>query len=130
MVGVVLVSHSRKIVEGLYELIHQMTGNKVNIGISGGTNDGHLGTNVSEIMDRIKECETGDGVVVLVDIGSSIMSTQMALELLDDNYGDKIKIADAPLLEGAIAACVEASIGSDLNQVLNVAEEAKKLNKV
>lgn len=129
MVGIVIVSHSRKIVEGLYELINQMTAGKIDIGISGGTEDGHLGTNIDEIMEEIKRCESGDGVLVLVDIGSSVMSAQMALELLGEDYANKVKIADAPLIEGAIAASVEASIGSDIDKVLKVAEATKNLVK-
>ncbi|MBZ4656026.1 MAG: dihydroxyacetone kinase, phosphotransfer subunit [Thermoanaerobacter sp.] len=130
MVGIVLVSHSRKIVEGIYELASQMTGGKVPIGIAGGTQDGRLGTDATEIMEEIKKVDEGEGVVVLVDIGSAVMSAQMAIELLGEEYEGKVKIADAPLVEGAIAASVEASIGSDFDKVLLVAEEAKKLNKL
>lgn len=130
MVGIVLVSHSRKIVEGLYELINQMTGGKVKIGISGGTEDGRLGTNTEEIMNEIKKVDSGDGVVVLADIGSALMSAQMAIELLGDEYTGKAKVADAPLVEGAVAACVEASIGSNLDRVVEVAKEAGKIVKL
>lgn len=129
MVGIVLVSHSRKIVEGIYELASQMTGGKVPIGIAGGTQDGRLGTDATEIIEQIKKVDKQEGVVVLVDIGSAVMSAQMAIELLGEEYQKKVKIADAPLVEGAIAASVEASIGSDFDKVLLVAEEAKKLNK-
>jgi dihydroxyacetone kinase DhaKLM complex PTS-EIIA-like component DhaM len=81
-------------------------------------------------MEEIKKVDEGEGVVVLVDIGSAVMSAQMALELLGKEYEGKVKIANAPLVEGAIAASVEASIGSDFNKVLSVAEESKKLNKL
>jgi len=130
MVGIVLVSHSRKIVEGLYELTTQMTGGKVPIGISGGTEDGRLGTDAAKIIEEIKKVDKGDGVAVLVDIGSTVISAQLAVELLGEEYKDKVKIADAPLVEGAVAACVEASIGSNLERVIGVAEEAKKLCKI
>lgn len=130
MVGIVLVSHSRKIVEGVYDIANQMTGGKVPIGIAGGTPDGRSGTDAAEIMEQIKKVDKGEGVIVLVDIGSAVMSAQMAIELLGDKYRDKVKIADAPLVEGSIAASVEASIGSDFNRVLAVAEEAKKINKL
>lgn len=130
MVGIVLVSHSRKIVEGLYELINQMTGGKVRIGISGGTDDGRLGTNTAEIINEIQKADSGDGVVVLADIGSALMSAQMAIEFLGDEYSGKVRIADAPLVEGAVAACVEASIGSNLDKVAEVAKEAGKIAKL
>ncbi|MBE0068428.1 dihydroxyacetone kinase phosphoryl donor subunit DhaM [Thermoanaerobacterium thermosaccharolyticum] len=130
MVGIVIVSHSKKIADGLYELIDQMTGGKINIGKSGGTKDGRLGTNIDEIIEEIKRCESGDGVLVLVDLGSSVMSAQMALEFLGEDYENKVKIADAPLVEGAIAASVEASIGSDIIKVKAVAEAAKNFVKI
>ncbi|MGB9679272.1 MAG: dihydroxyacetone kinase phosphoryl donor subunit DhaM, partial [Thermoanaerobacteraceae bacterium] len=113
MVGIVLVSHSRQIVEGLYELVNQMTGGKVSIGIAGGTEDGRLGTDATKIMKEIEKIDNNEGVVILVDIGSSVMSAQMAIELLGADYENKVKIADAPLIEGAVAASVEASIGSN-----------------
>ncbi|MGB9780194.1 dihydroxyacetone kinase phosphoryl donor subunit DhaM [Caldanaerobacter sp.] len=130
MVGIVLVSHSRKIVEGIFELVNQMTRGEVPIGLAGGTPDGRLGTDATEIAEEIKKVDKGEGVVVLVDIGSAIMSAQTALELLGEEYESKVKIADAPLVEGAVAAAVEASIGSNFEKVLGVAEEAKKMNKL
>lgn len=130
MVGIVIVSHSKKVADGLYELADQMTGGKIRIGRSGGTKDGRLGTNVDEIVEEIKKCESGDGVLILVDLGSSVMSAQMALEFLDEEYAGKVEIADAPLVEGTIAASVEASIGSDILKVKEVAEAAKNLVKI
>ena len=130
MVGIVLVSHSRKIVEGIFELVNQMTRGEVPIGLAGGTPDGRLGTDATEIAGEIKKVDKGEGVVVLVDIGSAIMSAQTALELLGEEYESKVKIADAPLVEGAVAAAVEASIGSNFEKVLSVAEEAKNMNKL
>jgi len=130
MVGIVLVSHSRQIVEGLYELVNQMTGGKVSIGIAGGTEDGRLGTDATKIMKEIEKIDNNEGVVILVDIGSSVMSAQMAIELLGSDYENKVKIADAPLIEGAVAASVEASIGSNFKRVLEVAEQAKNINKI
>jgi dihydroxyacetone kinase phosphotransfer subunit len=130
MVGIVLVSHSRKIVEGIFELVNQMTRGEVPIGLAGGTPDGRLGTDATEIAEEIKKVDKGEGVVVLVDIGSAIMSAQTALELLGEEYESKVKIADAPLVEGAVAAAVEASIGSNFEKVLSVAEEAKNMNKL
>ena len=71
----------------------------------------------------------GDGVVIMVDLGSAVLSAETALEFLTDELRTRVKIADAPVVEGAIAATVEASLGSELAQVLRTAEEARNLKK-
>lgn len=129
MVGIVLVSHSVKIVEGTIELCQQMAQSEIKLINAGGTSDGSIGTDTTKIMSAIEDANTGDGVVLIADIGSSVMSTQMALEFLDEEIQEKVILADAPFVEGSIAAVVEASLGHDLSKVVQAAEQAKNYSK-
>lgn len=130
MVGLVIVSHSRKLAEGLCELTNQLSQGKVKILPAGGMEDGSLGTDATRIMDAVQEADSGDGVLIIADLGSAILSSDMAIEMLDENKKSKIVIADAPFVEGGVAAAVEASLGSDLNKVKEAAEGAKELKKI
>jgi dihydroxyacetone kinase phosphotransfer subunit len=129
MVGIVLVSHSVKIVEGTIELCQQMAQSEIKLINAGGTADGRIGTDTTKIMSAIEDANTGDGVVLIADIGSSVKSTQMALEFLDEEIREKIILADTPFVEGSIAAVVEASLGHDLKKVVKAAEQAKNYSK-
>jgi dihydroxyacetone kinase phosphotransfer subunit len=129
MVGIVIVSHSAKAAEGIKELAVQMSGDSRSIVAAGGIWDGSIGTDAVKIKEAIEEADSGEGVVVLVDLGSSVMSSSMAIELLDESLGKRVRIADAPILEGAIVAAVQASIGDTLDNVLAVAEESRSLIK-
>ncbi|MGE5632935.1 MAG: dihydroxyacetone kinase phosphoryl donor subunit DhaM [Caulobacteraceae bacterium] len=130
MVGIVIVSHSKKAAEGIRELAVQMSGEGQQIIAAGGVEDGSIGTDAVKIRDAIKEADTGEGVLVMVDLGSAVLSTNMAIELLTES-GSKaiVKIADAPVLEGAISAAVQASIGDSIEGVAAAAEEARSLHK-
>lgn len=129
MVGIVIVSHSGKVAEGIRDIALQMARPEQQIIAAGGTSDGKIGTDVLKVSEAICSANTGDGVVVLVDLGSAVMSTDTALELLDDEIRKMVKIADAPILEGAISAVVEASLGSSLAEVIATAEGARNLRK-
>ncbi|QZY54417.1 dihydroxyacetone kinase phosphoryl donor subunit DhaM [Crassaminicella profunda] len=128
MVGMVIVSHSEKIAKGIVELCSQMADN-VKIEAAGGTDDGRIGTDATKIMAAIEKVYSEEGVLILVDLGSAILSTELALDLLEDKMREKIVIADAPIVEGSIAASVQAAIGSSLEEVKAVAEESKNLSK-
>jgi dihydroxyacetone kinase phosphotransfer subunit len=128
MVGMVIVSHSEKIAKGIIDLCNQMADN-VKIEAAGGTDDGRIGTDATKIMTAIEKAYSEEGVLVLVDLGSAIMSTELALDLLEDEMREKIAIADAPIVEGSIAASVQAAMGSSLEEVKAVAEESKNLSK-
>ncbi|WIF93928.1 dihydroxyacetone kinase phosphoryl donor subunit DhaM [Caminicella sporogenes] len=130
MVGIVIVSHSKKIAEGVVELCSQMAQGEVKVIAAGGTEDGRIGTDAVKIMEAIKKANSGDGVLILVDMGSAIMSTQLALDLLDEDFKNNVVIVDAPIVEGSIGAVVQASIGSCLQEVKKVAEESKNLKKI
>lgn len=129
MVGVVIVSHSQKVAEGIREMALQMARPGQQIIAAGGMDDGNIGTDASKVSEAIAIANTGDGVVVLVDLGSAVMTTDTVLELLDDEIRKNVKIADAPILEGAIGAVVEASLGSSLATVIATAEGARNLKK-
>ncbi len=124
MVGLVIVSHSWKIAEGIVDLAMQMAADHKHIIAAGGLEDREIGTDATRIMEAVKEADEGDGVVILADLGSGIMSAETAIELLEDE-GIEVKIADAPVVEGAIAAAVEAVTGGDISSVIAAAEEAR-----
>lgn len=129
MVGIVIVSHSQKVAEGIRDIAIQMAKPGQKIIPAGGMEDGEIGTDVMKVSEAIITANTGDGVVVMVDLGSAVMSTDTALELLEEEIRDKVKIADAPILEGTISAVVEASLGSPLAVVVATAEGARELRK-
>ncbi|TMC05422.1 MAG: PTS-dependent dihydroxyacetone kinase phosphotransferase subunit DhaM [Chloroflexi bacterium] len=129
-VGLVLVSHSARLAEGVRELIEQVTQGQVPVAVAAGGAGGALGTNAAEIADSVTAVGGGDGVVVLVDLGSAVLSAETALELLEPAVRDRARLADAPFVEGAVAAAVEASLGSDLAAVLAAAEAARGLEKL
>ena len=125
MVGLVIVSHSWKIAEGVVDLAAQMAQGFEGIIAAGGLEDGEIGTDATRILAAIEEVNTGDGVLILCDLGSAIMSAETAIELLDDPDAN-VRIADAPLVEGAIVAAVEAFAGESLEDVLEAAESARE----
>jgi dihydroxyacetone kinase phosphotransfer subunit len=129
MVGLVIVSHSQKIAEGVVELCRQMADRNLVIIAAGGTSDGRIGTDAMKIMAAIQEANGDSGVLVLVDLGSALISTETAIDFLTDDLKQRVLIADAPLVEGAVVATVEASIGSKLSKVKKTAEEARELHK-
>ena len=126
MVGIVVVSHSQKIAEGAMELAKQMAP-AARIAAAGGMEDGSIGTDVSKIITAIESVSEGDGVVILVDLGSAVMSSEMAIEMLPDI--SQVKIIDAPIVEGTIFSSVEASIGSSFDEVVEVLAGAKAYKK-
>lgn len=131
MVGIVIVSHSWKIAEGVRDLAREMAQNFAGLLTAGGLEDGSIGTDAQRIASAIREADSGDGVVILADIGSSIMSAETAIELLEDGgVNVNAVIADAPLVEGSICAVVEAAGGAGLDEVLRAAEESREANKL
>ncbi|SFC68047.1 dihydroxyacetone kinase phosphoryl donor subunit DhaM [Clostridium uliginosum] len=119
MVGIVIVSHSNLVAKGVKELALQMSP-EVNIAEAGGTFDGRIGTDISKITDAIETVYSDSGVLILFDLGSAFMNTEMAIEFLDDAMKDNIEIVDAPLVEGAITAAVEASMNKSLLDIKEV----------
>lgn len=128
MVGLVLVSHSHKLAEATLTLTRAMSGDEVPIVIAAGCGDNHqdLGTDAMEIYQAITSIIDNDGVVVLMDMGSAILSTDMALDFLDDDQRKKVKLCPAPFVEGAVAAGVACKIGSNIDDVITEAKSALK----
>ena len=128
MVGVLIVSHSKKAAEGIYELAVRMAGKDHRVVAVGGMEDGSIGTDAIRIKEGIEQANGGEGVVLLADLGSGILSSQMAIDLLEEDI--PVQIADAPILEGAISAAVQAAIGGNLKEVIEAAELAKQVSKL
>jgi phosphoenolpyruvate-protein phosphotransferase/dihydroxyacetone kinase phosphotransfer subunit len=122
VVGLVLVSHSAKLAEGAAELAREMAGPDVPIEPAGGLDEDTLGTDATRVLAAIERAERGDGVLVLMDLGSAVLSAELALDLLDEERRARVRLTSAPLVEGAVAAGVAARIGSPLE---TVAEEAR-----
>ena len=128
MVGIVIVSHSCKVAEGIYDLVRQMASENDHIFPAGGLEDGSIGTDAFKIREAIEKADTGDCVAVLADLGSGIMSAEMAIEMLEEDIS--VRIADAPVLEGAVSAAVTSTSGASLDEVIEAAEEARTASKL
>src|SRR6476661_4756348 len=124
MVGIVIVSHSARLAEGVVELAREMGGEEVAVEPAGGLEEpeGALGTDATRVMAAIERAGSGDGVLVLMDLGSAVMSAEMAAEMLGDS--ERIVLAGAPLVEGAVAAAASARTGADLDAVAGEARGA------
>ena len=123
MVGIVIVSHSAKVAEGAADMVHQMVGDGVPVAWCGGNPEGGLGTDAAQILAAIEQVWNDKGVAVLVDLGGAEMNAEMAIEMLADGRGAKVRICNAPVVEGAVVAATEASGGGTLDEVCAVAEE-------
>lgn len=123
-VGIVVVSHSAQLARGVVELAGQMTQGKTPLAAAGGVEDDILGTSVEKILAAVLEVDNPDGVLVLLDLGSAILSTEMALEMLEPEQQARVRLSHAPLVEGAITGALEASLGHSLAQVKLAAEQA------
>jgi len=152
MVNLVIVSHSHRLAEGVKELAAQMAqlddaragvdadadteagaAVGVQIATAGGILDDaeqfQLGTSTMRIVEAIDGVWTQDGVLLLVDLGSAVLSAEMALDLLPDDKRARCHMSNAPLVEGAVTAALEASLGHDLETVNRAAESARHIEK-
>jgi multiphosphoryl transfer protein len=129
-VGLVIVSHSAQLAAGVVELAGQMAQGKTPIAAAGGAIDDVLGTSADKILAAIQSVDGPDGVLVLLDLGSAILSAEMALEMLSDEQRERIRLSFAPLVEGAVAAALEASLGRTLAQVQKMAEKTANVDQL
>lgn len=131
MISLVVVSHSRKLAEGVAELALQMTQGRVPLAIAGGIDDPEhpIGTDAQAVFTAIESVFSDEGVLVLMDLGSALLSAESALEFLTPEQQAKVVLCAAPLVEGTIAAAVQASIGADLATVKAEAEQALMAKK-
>ena len=119
MVGFVIVSHSQALADGVVELTKMMA-DGVPIRAAGGLEDGGFGTSYEKIY-------SGDGVIVLMDMGSAVMTAEMVLEAMPER---KLILADCPLVEGAVAATVSAIAGSSLEEIMDELPDVRELKKL
>jgi PTS hybrid protein len=126
-VGIVLVSHSAELAAGLRLLVEQIGSDTVPLATAGGTDDGRIGTSYDLVLAAIRNADRGAGVVVLPDLGSSVLTARTVLE---DHPSTDVLIVDAPFVEGAVAAVVTAASGADLKTVADAAKEARHVHKL
>ena len=126
MVGIVVVSHSQCLAEGAVELAKLMAGN-ARIAAAGGLEDGTPGTSFEKIMTAIESVYSEDGVAVLMDMGSAVMTTEMVIESL--GY-DNVFMLDGPVVEGAIVAALEASLGTPAEELQSTVDQARAAKKL
>ena len=126
-VGIVLVSHSAELAQGAAHLAAQVSGGMVTIIAAGGTDEDDLGTSAAKVTRGLHLADSGAGVVVLPDLGSAVLTVRAVLEDLDRQ---SVLLADAPFVEGAVAATVTAAAGGDIKAVAAAAEEARHARKL
>jgi len=128
-VGIVLVSHSAALAEGAAELAGQIGGGAETIVTAGGTDDGRIGTSAAKVQRAVQAADGGAGIVILPDLGSSVLTVR-ALLAGPDELPAHVVMADAPFVEGAVAAAVAAAGDGDLDAVLEAAQEARHARKL
>jgi PTS hybrid protein len=129
-VGIVLVSHSAALAAGTAELAGQVGGGVVTIATAGGTDDGRLGTSIEKVAAALRRADEGAGVLILPDLGSSVLTVRTLLADDPGDLPDQVAVADAPFVEGAVAAVVTAAAGGSLKAVLDAAQEARHARKL
>lgn len=130
LIGLVLVSHSGRLAEGLREIVTQTVSHAIAVAVAAGTPDGRLGTNPLRIHEAIKEVMSDDGVLVLVDFGSSVLAVDMALEMLSPHEQSLVSISGGPFVEGAIVAAVQAMMGASLGVATEASNSACGTSKL
>lgn len=126
MIGLVIVSHSARLAEGVCELARQVAQGKVGIAAAGGTADpdNPIGTDAFQVLQAIESVYSEDGVLVLMDLGSAVLSAETAVELLGEPRQSHVQLCAAPLVEGAVAAASLAAAGANLAEVALEARRA------
>ena len=125
MVGIVIVSHSEKLAAGVVEIAKMMAPNAP-LAAAGGLEDGELGTSYARISAAVEEVYSEDGVAVLMDMGSAVMTTEIVVEDMEDK---KVMMLDCPLVEGAVLAAVESTGGITLEELAVKIKEAYNVRK-
>ena len=134
MIGIVIVSHSRELVAGIKALIEQMVSSpeaKEKIAYVGGLDDesSPIGTDPMQVMEAITSVAGEEGVLVLMDLGSALLSAETALDFIDPEVAKNVRLCAAPIVEGALAAAIQASLGADLESVAREAEGALAMKR-
>lgn len=120
MIGIVVVSHSRALADAAVGLASEMVaeGDRPVIAVAAGLDETTFGTDAAAVAEAISVADSPDGVLVLLDLGSAVMSAELALEFVDPEVAERVKLSSAPLVEGLVAAVVTASTGATLDAVL------------
>jgi len=126
VVGLVIVSHSATLAAGVIELAREMGGGEVVIEAAGGMEGGQIGTDAERVREAVERARSTDGVLVLMDLGSAVMSAEMATEMTDPD-GGPVLLSQAPLVEGAVAAAALAGAGASLEEVAREARGALRM---
>jgi len=126
MFSIVIVSHSQKLAEGVVEVAKMMAHN-VTVIAAGGKENGELGTSYEKIAAAINEVYTDDGTAILMDMGSAIMTAEIVLESMDER---RLKLIDAPIVEGAILAAIEAAAETSLEDLPEKMQQARDVRKI
>lgn len=126
LVGIVIVSHSQKLAEGVKELAEMMA-NNVHIEAAGGLDEGLLGTSYERVKVAIEDVCGTDGAVVLMDMGSAVMTAELAVEECRD---EAVRLVDCPIAEGAVLAALAAASGAGLDEVVRRAESSRHMEKI
>jgi len=126
MVGFVIVSHSAKLAEGVADLARMMA-KTVPIAAAGGLEDGSFGTSFEKISNAIDQVYSDDGVILLMDMGSAVMTAEMVIESME---GRKLAMADCPIAEGAVTGAVDAETDMGLEEVLADLEQVGAQKKL
>ena len=133
-VGIVVVSHSAPLAENVVSLVAALANvapDDVPLVAAGGLDATTIGTDATRIAAAIERADRGDGVVVVADLGSAVLSAQTAIdELLAPDLAARVRISGGPLVEGTFVAAVQASVGDTLDAVLSAAEHAGEMNKL
>ena len=128
-IGVVIVSHSAKLEEGLAEIVEEMNDGSVKVIATGGADGGRIGTSAIKIQDAIESLEDCKNILIYAYIGISIISAETAIDMLDDDLQERVHMVDCPIVEGAFAGVVQATITDDPEEIMNVSKSAKELCK-
>lgn len=126
MFSIIVISHSAKLAEGVVEVARMMA-RDVSIVAAGGTEDGGLGTSYEKIAAAIEETYTEDGAALFMDMGSAVMTAEIAVEAMADR---RLKLIDAPLVEGVVLAAIEAAAGTALEDLPEKMQQARAMRKI
>ena len=126
MVGIIIVSHSQKLAEGVAELAKMMAADAPVVP-AGGLDDGTFGTSFEKISTAIDSVYTDDGVVILMDMGSAVMTAEMVIENMPER---KIRMLDCPLVEGAVVAAVGSSANQGLEEIAESVQDVASEKKL
>lgn len=126
MVGLVIVAHSAALAHGVAETCRMMA-KDAPIAMAGGMENGGFGTSYARIAAAIESVRSADGVVVLADGGSSVLTAETIIEELRSS---SVRMADCPIVEGSVVAAIAAVCGADLDEVVRRAEETRGACKI